>query len=247
MSAPLKLHQNGGEVSLKYHLQVSPQMFYIVLVIEWLGHSMTSLWLCLVIVFQRHFLSSIVLAVCLKSLSCWKVNCCPSLGSPESLGRFSSKTSAICIWLHSSFLQFSTVSLLLRSPVVQKQFLDFCPKNQIIKPDNVASVLCPTKTWLTECYWDSPRAHTRGNSPFGFGEEWSLGRACRRHDVTQKVQSCCIHTWAHTVITRTLYYLNWIWIHYESKCAKFKRVWILSKAAVSTHCWQVQRQSLLGF
>jgi hypothetical protein len=52
----------------------------------WLGHSMTFRNL-----YQSH--SHIVLAVCLGSLSCWKVNLHPSLRSQALSSRFSSRIS----------------------------------------------------------------------------------------------------------------------------------------------------------
>ena len=52
----------------------------------WLGHSKT--FKCFPL---NH--SSVALAVCLRSLSCWKLNLCPSLKSLEDWNRFPSRIS----------------------------------------------------------------------------------------------------------------------------------------------------------
>ncbi len=56
--------------------------------------------------------SFVILAVCLGSLSCWKVNLRPSLRSWALWRRFSSRIS--CTWPHSSFPRLQTVVLSLQ-------------------------------------------------------------------------------------------------------------------------------------
>ena len=86
LAYPCKLSQVGWGASVHNHFQLFPQMVNWIQV--WaLGHSRTCT-------------DFVLLAVCLRSLSCWEVNFSHSLRSRALWSRLSSRPW--CTWLHSS-------------------------------------------------------------------------------------------------------------------------------------------------
>ena len=107
----LKLCQVGWGVSLHRYFQVSPEMFKTGL---WLGHSRKFRDLS-----RSHF--CIGLAVCLGSLSCWKVNFHPSLRSCALWIRYSSRIS-----LYFAPFIFPSILTSLTLPAAEKHPTALC-------------------------------------------------------------------------------------------------------------------------
>ena len=131
-AGPLKLHQVGWGVSVPSHFQISPKMFNRVQVWLWLGHSRTFTELS-----QSH--SFVILAVCLGSLSCWKMNLRPSLRSRALLEQVFIKDLSVHCWIHLSSILTS-----LPVPAAEKH-----PHSMMLPPPcfTVGMVLGYTRWW----------------------------------------------------------------------------------------------------
>ena len=95
--APLKLHQVGWKASVHSHFQISPEMFNRIQSGLWLGHSRTFIDLSWSHSFE-------ILALCLGSLPCWKMNRRPSLRSRALWSRFSARMSLYIAAIFPSIL-----------------------------------------------------------------------------------------------------------------------------------------------
>ena len=131
-AAPLKLHQVGWEASVHSHFQISPEMFNRIQVWALAGplKDIELSW--------SH--SFDILAVCLGSLSCWKMNRRPSLRSRALWSRFSSRMS-----LYIAAFIFPSILTSLPVPTAEKH-----PHRMMLPPP------CFTVGMVLAWWWAAP-------------------------------------------------------------------------------------------